>query len=115
MDRTRHDTCFYRAGNLLGILVDMLKRRVGLKRGGRLNPVSKKHKVELAEYSKRRKTYLLRYPHCEICGVMATDIHHKERRGKNLNNEETWIPLCRACHQFVEANGIWAREKGYLK
>jgi len=46
---------------------------------------------------------------------MATDIHHKERRGKNLNNEETWMPLCRACHQKVESNGKWARENGYLK
>lgn len=92
----------------------MLKRRVGLKRGGRLNPVSKKHKVELAEYSKKRKVYLLCNPHCEICGVMATDIHHKARRGKNLNNEETWMPVCRPCHNYIESNGKWAREKGYL-
>ena len=92
----------------------MLKRRVGLKRGGRLNPVSKKHKVELAEYSKKRKVYLLRNPHCEICGVMATDIHHKARRGKNLNNEETWMPVCRLCHNKCHDNPAWAKENGYL-
>jgi hypothetical protein len=92
----------------------MLKRKVGLKRGKRLNPVSSKHKAELAVYSDKRKTYLLCNPYCEICGVFATDIHHKERRGKNLNNEETWMPLCRFCHQKVESNGKWARENGYL-
>lgn len=92
----------------------MLTRKVGLKRGKPLNRVSKKHKAELAVYSDKRKTYLLLNPYCEICGVLATDIHHKERRGKNLNNEETWMPLCRPCHQKVESNGKWARENGYL-
>ena len=92
----------------------MLKRRVGLKRGGRLNPFSKKHKVELAEYSKKRKVYLLCNPHCEICGVMATDIHHKARRGKNLNNEETWMPVCRQCHNKCHDNPAWAKENEYL-
>lgn len=92
----------------------MLTRKVGLKRGKPLNRVSKKHKAELAVYSDKRKAYLLRNPYCEVCGCLASQIHHKARRGKNLNNEETWMSICDPCHKRVEANGKWARECGYL-
>lgn len=51
---------------------------------------------------------------CEICGEAATDIHHKARRGKNLNNTETWMPVCRLCHARLHDNPKWARENGYL-
>jgi hypothetical protein len=54
------------------------------------------------------------HPFCEICNEPATDIHHKARRGKNLNNEETWMSVCRRCHMKIESNGKWARENGYL-
>jgi hypothetical protein len=80
----------------------------------RINRVSTKHRAELAVYSDTRKTYLLSHPYCEVCGCEATDIHHKARRGKNLNNTETWMALCRCCHSKVEANGKWAREMGYI-
>ena len=98
----------------------MITRKVGLKRGRPLkarkglNRVSKKHRAELAVYSGKRKAYLLSNPFCDICGVEATDIHHKARRGKNLNNVETWMPVCRQCHQYIESNGKWAREHGYI-
>jgi hypothetical protein len=50
---------------------------------------------------------------CEVCSLPATDIHHKERRGKNLCNPDTFMSVCRTCHMKIESNGKWARENGY--
>jgi 5-methylcytosine-specific restriction endonuclease McrA len=92
----------------------MLTRKVGLKRGKRINRVSKKHKIELAVYSDKRKAYLLRNPYCVVCGCLASQIHHKARRGKNLNNEETWMSVCQPCHQYCHDNQKEAEKKGYI-
>jgi hypothetical protein len=86
----------------------------GLKRNKPINRVSDKHRKELKEYSKIRYDYFMLNHFCEICGEAATDIHHKARRGKNLNNTETWMPVCRPCHMKIESNGKWARDNGYL-
>jgi len=86
----------------------------GLKRNKPMNRVSDKHRKELKEYSQIRYDYFMLNHFCEICGEAATDIHHKARRGKNLNNTETWMPVCRPCHMRIESNGKWARENGYL-
>ena len=91
-----------------------MKTTRGLKRNKSMNRVSDKHRKELKEYSKIRYDYFMLNHFCEICGEAATDIHHKARRGKNLNNTETWMPVCRPCHMKIESNGKWARENGYL-
>ena len=91
-----------------------MKTTRGLKRNKPMNRVSDKHREELKEYSKIRYDYFMLNHFCEICGNAATDIHHKARRGKNLNNTETWMPVCRPCHMRIESNGKWARENGYL-
>ena len=92
-----------------------MKTTRGLKRNKPMNRVSDKHRKELKEYSKIRYDYFMLNHFCEICGNSATDIHHKARRGKNLNNTETWMPVCRPCHMRIESNGKWARENGYLQ
>lgn len=91
-----------------------MKTARGLKRNKPMNRISDKHRKELKEYSKIRYDYFMLNHFCEICGNAATDIHHKARRGKNLNNTETWMPVCRPCHMRIESNGKWARENGYL-
>ena len=80
----------------------------------RMNRVSVKHRAELAVYSDARKTYLLSNPYCEVCGCEATDIHHKARRGKNLNNTETWMAICRLCHSNIHDNPASAKAAGHL-
>lgn len=92
-----------------------MKTARGLKRNKPMNMVSDKHRKELKEYFKIRYDYFMLNHFCEICGNAATDIHHKARRGKNLNNTETWMPVCRPCHTKIESNGKWARENGYLQ
>ena len=89
-------------------------KRGSLKRNKRINRVSDRHKKELDEYSKKRKEYFMLHHFCEVCNEPACDIHHKARRGKNLNNQDTWMAVCRKCHNKIESNGKWARENGYL-
>jgi 5-methylcytosine-specific restriction endonuclease McrA len=46
-------------------------------------------------------------PTCEVCGVIATDIHHilyKSQGGKDII--ENLIGLCRECHNKAHANEI---------
>lgn len=99
-----------------------LKRNKGLDRGNggnlkrtRLSPVSDKRKKEMTIYSALRKELLDANPICQICDkAKSTDCHHKAKRGKNYTNAETFMALCRGCHDRVEQNLSWARENGYL-
>lgn len=83
-----------------------------------IRPVSDKRKAQNAQYLLQRKAFLERRPSCEIerCGKPATECHHSAgKEGEWLLREEFWFPACRQCHDFVETNRSWAKEKGYLK
>lgn len=47
-------------------------------------------------------------PWCEVAlkegaiPIVATDVHHVERRGSNLNNTETWQAVSRLWHDRIE-------------
>ena len=86
-----------------------------------IKQVSVKKQKENNEYSKLRTTYLDTHPFCEAkipgeCTVTATDIHHTMGRlGGNYLNTETWIALCRACHNYVELHVEIAKELNLSK
>jgi uncharacterized protein YlaI len=82
-----------------------------------LRRCSKKHAKELETYRVLRLSYLSEHQFCEMdgCGNRANQIHHKEKRGKNLNNIDTWMALCPDCHTKIEDNKSWARENNLLK
>jgi hypothetical protein len=82
-----------------------------------LRRVSKKHAKELATYRILRLAYISENPICEMqgCHKQATQIHHKAKRGKNLNAIDTWMALCLECHTKIEDNKSWARENNLLK
>jgi cytochrome c553 len=86
-------------------------RRTALRR------CSKKHAKELATYRILRLAYISENPICEMqgCHKQATQIHHKAKRGKNLNAIDTWLACCASCHARIEDNKTWARAEGYLK
>ena len=88
-------------------------RKTPLKSKKRINRISDKHRKELKQYSQVRRDYMMTHMFCEVCSLPATDIHHKERRGKNLCNPDTFMSVCRTCHMKIESNGKWARENGY--
>ena len=83
----------------------------------RINPVSAKRAKRLKEYYMLRTAYLTANLKCEICKKRnSNDIHHiAGRLGDLLNDVTNFLAVCRACHDWIHANGREAREKGYLK
>ena len=98
----------------------MLQRKTPLqktgfkKRSGKLKAFSNRKREENEKYKVARNLYFTNQPDCEVCGCPATDIHHKAKRGKNLYNMETFMAVCRLCHNKIHDNPAWARELGYL-
>lgn len=81
------------------------------------NPKSKKMKAKDRAYTVIRKSYLLKHPVCNAglpgCTVETTEVHHKKGRGKYHLDVDTWLPVCRSCHQWIEENPEEAIELGY--
>ena len=51
--------------------------------------------------------------HCEVwCRSESAFIHHKKGRGKYHNDVNTWLSVCRSCHNWIELNPIEAEELG---
>jgi hypothetical protein len=81
--------------------------------------VSKKQGKANREYSKLRKQFLEANPEC-VAGLMncryeATDVHHSAGRGEKFLDTETWVPVCRPCHLFLESHPLKAKELGLSK
>lgn len=83
--------------------------------------VSKKRQAEQKEYSKARLSFLATLPLCEVCTKVkmdqrnkSTDIHHKKGRGKFYLDQDSWLAVCRPCHDRIHSNPIWARENNYI-
>ncbi|HEX2656105.1 MAG TPA: HNH endonuclease signature motif containing protein [Xanthobacteraceae bacterium] len=101
----------------------MLQRRTPLHRGGpiqrrtRLSAISERRKLAQYEYGKKRKKFLAARPKCERCGTAnSRDVHHKNGRyGSAYLDENTWMALCRKCHDWVHQHPREAREQGLLK
>lgn len=79
--------------------------------------VSPKMAKLLREYSQLRAVFILAHPRCEAkvaCTNGWTDeVHHKAGRGANLLRTETWLPCCRACHQWCHNHPKEARQLGF--
>jgi hypothetical protein len=104
----------------------------------KLRPMSPKRQKESREYARLRKLFLAERPHCELflsledkedaesCALVvkiwgrrhtvprASEVHHKEKRGKNYLNVSTWAALSPEGHRYVEDHKTWARETGWL-
>lgn len=77
--------------------------------------MSKKRAKEVKEYMVLRQDFLEEFPFCEVCTKKpSSDVHHKDKRGKNFLEKDTWLSVCRECHQIIHANPSWARENDYL-
>ena len=64
---------------------------------------------------KLRKKFLEDFPICEVCTKeKSIDVHHKDKRGKNYLEVDTWLSVCRMCHNHIHANPSWARANNYL-
>ena len=84
-----------------------------------LRRVSIKLAAGLKEYARLKKQWFAKNPLCkakQACQSARTkDVHHMAGRGKNLNNVDTWLPVCRACHDWIHANARKARDLNLLQ
>lgn len=81
------------------------------------NKISAKQKVKNQEYSERVKEWKKENPKCaaiieNVCTGATEDCHHQKKRGELLMVEKYWIPVCRACHQWIGDNAEEARNRG---
>lgn len=83
----------------------------------KISPISKKMRVTLDEYGKKRAAFLIVHPVCQArlsgCTTVATDIHHKAGRGENHLKITTWMSVCRSCHSWIEVNPNEAKLLGF--
>jgi hypothetical protein len=84
-----------------------------------LKPVSDKRKPLDQLYFKLRKEFLelpenfscrAKLPGCMHATGQDLTIHHTKGRGKYYLQTDTWIPLCLACHHWVEEHPLMAKE-----
>ena len=86
---------------------------------GTIKPRSDKRSKEETIYKDLRRQYLNQHDLCKAkivsnCSVAATEIHHKKGRiGFLLINTTFWLPVCRACHNWIEQNPITAKGLGF--
>lgn len=92
------------------------KPKKEIKKRGFIGKLSKKMKVDLAEYTKLRRQFLKENPMCAVyADKKATTIHHKKGRGKYLLDMKTWLAVSMEAHIKIEENPAWAKKMGYSK
>lgn len=80
-------------------------------------PISEKKAKELVLYRKLRDEYMKAHPVCEVksevCTGRSEDLHHKKPRAYYLTDVSVFMAVCRSCHEKIEREDSWAREKGF--
>lgn len=87
-----------------------------------IRKVSKKMAKDLRKYGLKKAAHLAKHPDCQVrlvgCqnNLKTNTVHHAAKRGKNLNNEETFLTACEYCHDQIEfvLSAKERREKGLL-
>jgi hypothetical protein len=87
-----------------------LKRKTPLIRKTPIKPMSAKKKQEIADTSAMRAAYVAEQGCCECCGTkLATDCHEIPSgpgRSVAVYLPNTWLALCRACHQQLQSSDV---------
>ena len=67
------------------------------------------------QYSDIRRQFLRENRMCQTeCGLRANQIHHmKGRIGDLLIDTRYFFAVCHECHEKIELNPAWAKEKGF--
>ena len=97
-----------------------LRRRTGLKRTGRLSPISDRRRRRDADYRAARTEVFLRADGmCEMftpaCSRVGVEAHHvRGRVGRLLTDTEWLMWVCRECHDYAHAHPAVSYEKGWL-
>lgn len=100
-------------------------KRTPLRRRSKTSTRSKLLRI----YEDRKKIYLAKADGCEICRcnpMSPLDLHHKAGRygqsddgegnmEHNLINPNTFMAVCRVCHDRIHKFPRESRERGWLK
>lgn len=83
----------------------------------RIKKASTKRIKQNSEYSQVRHDFLYSNEFCKarlpICTQWATEIHHKKGRIEELlTATEFFLPVCRRCHDWIEAHPVEAQDLG---
>lgn len=101
-------------------------KRTPLKRTKPMRRVSAKQQACYSHYRVLRKDFLAANPVCEAgaiivmfggpdcCTHKATQVHHSMKRGSRTNLVDSWVPVCAACHSYIEDHKSFARQAGLL-
>lgn len=86
------------------------------KRRQWIKPVSDRRRRESSIYSKIKLVWLPKNARCLACNLRKTDdVHHMRGRLRSLLIDlRFWLPVCRSCHDWIQANPRMARELGWL-
>lgn len=97
-----------------------LETRTGLKRGGRINPISARRRKRDAVYQAARDYVMDRSRgaceapvHADGCSGRVEQVHHiAGRGGPDPHHVENLLGLSAACHARAHAEPLWARRWG---
>jgi hypothetical protein len=85
----------------------------------KIKQISNKQAAMLQEYAQVRKAFLAEHLYCEAnltgCLTVASQVHHKQGRGANLSNADTFLAVCGVCHRYIEDNPAEAVKNGFSK
>lgn len=98
-------------------------KRSPLRRRTPMRRQSTSHQQQRAEYTEFRADYLAAHPECEafprcddwrdpVCTIRADQLHHIKPRGRGgaVTAADNVLAVCGACHRWIHANPIRARE-----
>lgn len=84
-----------------------------------IKKVSDKQAKLNAAYNAMATVYKKEHPMCKaqiiVCTGYTTDVHHKKGRGEYLMDATTWLPVCRACHDWIGTHHERAMELGLVE
>ena len=86
-----------------------------------IRKVSVKQGKALKTYAQLRDEYMKMHPMCQArlvgCTYKATEIHHQAKRGEHLNDSDSFLAVCHACHHRIETvmSAAERRERGFLR
>jgi hypothetical protein len=99
-----------------------LKRKIPLKRGKRIRPVSVKRSKMLRAYREAKQKFLADHEfkiiRCWCCNEIIRkddiwDFHHPFSRA-TMEDILRFQPVHRSCHNKIHGNPNWARENGFI-
>jgi hypothetical protein len=115
-------------------LAQWLERKpAGPKSKKRIPRMGKKRQGEARVYAKKRKAFLEEKPMCEAHATIivyeegavgllygtvkaqSTDVHHCAKRGRNYLKTDTWMAVCRSCHDWIHGHPKISRDLGLLQ